>query len=80
MGEEWQVVEDPVQHIRDTDGLLNEKAAGTDRTEKTVQKDNKVLSKERKTEVELATLPKNGLYEWSINSDEDSKKSKSGNK
>lgn len=65
LGEEWQVIEDPIQHIQDTDGLLNEKAEGTDRTEKTVQETNKALSAERKREVDEANRPKDGLFSWS---------------
>ncbi|MDF3026875.1 MAG: manganese catalase family protein [Fluviicola sp.] len=80
MGEEWQVVEEPVQHIRDTESLLNEKASGTNRTEKSVQETNKALSAERKAEVDLATLPKNGEYNWDIDPDKASKKKKSGGK
>lgn len=65
LGEEWQYIEDPVQHVRDTNGLLEETAQGTDRTDKTVQKQNKALSAERKAEVEEATLPTNGVMSWS---------------
>ena len=77
MGEEWQVIEDPVQHIKDTDGLLNEKAKGTDRTEKTVQKTNKDLSAERKDEIDKATNPPaGGVMDWFINPELKGKKSK----
>lgn len=66
MKEDWQVIEDPIAHIRETDGLLNEKAQGTDRTDKTVQKANKALSAERKDEVDKATLPPaDGVMSWS---------------
>jgi len=80
MGEEWQVVQDPVQHIRDTDSLLDEEATGTNRTEEMVQETNKALSAERKAEVETATLPKNGEYNWEIDPDKAPKKRKSGGK
>lgn len=66
MGEEWQVVDNPLEHVRETNGLLKEKAMGTDRTEESVQKDNKSLSAERKKEVDEATLPKNAIMSWSV--------------
>ena len=69
MGEEWQSIEDPIQHVRDTNGLLEEKPAGTDRTEKSVQAANKKLSAERKEEVDKATAPKNGIMSWSVYED-----------
>lgn len=65
MREEWQFIEDPYQHVLDTNGLLDEKAEGTKRTEKTVRADNKKLSAERKTQVDEATLPSNGEISWS---------------
>ena len=64
MGEEWQVIDDPQQHVSETEGLLKEKTAGTDRTESSVRKDNKALSKERKTEVDEATLSRKGEMSW----------------
>lgn len=66
MGEEWQTIEDPLQHVRDTNGLLDEKAKGTERTEKSVQSANKELSAERKQTVDKATAPKNGIMSWSL--------------
>ena len=66
MKEEWQVVSNPLEHVQETKGLLNEKAKGTKRTEQSVQKDNKALSAERKAEVDKATLPKNGIMSWSV--------------
>ena len=64
MQEEWQIIEDPIQHIRDTNGLLNEEAVGTKRTDKTVQQDNKKLSKERKTLIDKSNLPVDGILSW----------------
>lgn len=69
MGEEWQVIQDPLQHVRDTNGLLEEKAKGTDRTEKSVQATNKELSAKRKEKVDKATAPKNGVMSWSVYQD-----------
>ena len=69
-GEDWKYIDRPVEHVRDTNGLLNEKKEGTDRTENSVQKSNKALSAERKAEVDEATLPANGIMSWSIYADE----------
>lgn len=69
MDEEWQFIEDPLQHVLETNGLLDEKAEGTERTDKSVQKDNKSLSAERKIEVDEATLPENGVMSWSVYED-----------
>ncbi|WP_373495127.1 manganese catalase family protein [Aquiflexum sp.] len=74
MGEEWQYIENPIQHVRDTNGLLDEEAEGTERTEKSVQTANKKLSEERKEKVDKATAPSNGVMSWSVY--EDSEKSR----
>lgn len=74
MGEEWQTIEDPLQHVRDTNGLLDEKAKGTGRTEKSVQSANKELSSERKQTVDKATAPKNGIMSWSVYQDTEKSK------
>ena len=65
MGEEWQYIEDPLQHVLDTNGLLEERAQGTKRTEKSVQAANKLLSADRKKEVDEASSPVNGEMCWS---------------
>lgn len=67
LGETWQYIEDPLQMVRETDGLLNLKPVGTDRTEKTVAKENKALSKIKSQEIKKA-IPKSG-NQWSIYSD-----------
>ncbi|UJP66243.1 manganese catalase family protein [Mongoliitalea daihaiensis] len=66
MGEEWHNVEDPIQHVRDSNGLLDEKAVSTDRTEKSVQSANKALSIKRKEKIDKATAPVNGFMSWSV--------------
>lgn len=66
MGEEWQFIANPVEHVRQTNGLRDEKAKGTKRTEKSVQENNKTLSAERKAEIDAATLPENGFMSWSV--------------
>lgn len=62
LGETIQFIDDPVQHILDTNGLLNQEAQGTDRTEKQVQSLNRELSLERSKEVKDAT--KMGVQAW----------------
>ena len=66
MGEEWQFIDDPYQHVIETNGLLDEKAVGTHRTEESVQADNKKLSKIRKDEIDNATIPAKGVMSWSL--------------
>ncbi|WP_394991396.1 manganese catalase family protein [Emticicia sp.] len=75
LGEEWQYIDDPLQHVRDTDGLLDERAKGTPRTEESVQTANKKLSAKRKALVDNATAPKNGVMSWSVYEDEEKLKS-----
>lgn len=48
-------MEDPLQHVRDTNVLLDEESAGTDRAEKSVQSANKKQSAERKEKADKAT-------------------------
>lgn len=70
LGEDWEFIDDPIQHVKNTNGLLNEQKSGTSRTEKSVQKSNKKLSIERKTIVDKANTPINGLMSWSVYEDE----------
>lgn len=69
LGEEFQYIDDPIRHVMETNGLLNQKAAGTDRTEKEVQQLNKTLSKERSAEVNGASSP--GTQQWNKPEDEE---------
>lgn len=55
LGEEFQYIDDPIRHVMETNGLLDQKAAGTNRTEKSVQQMNKALSEERSAEVAAAS-------------------------
>lgn len=63
LGESWRYIDDPIAHVESTNGLLDQDILGTDRTEATVSKLNKQLSKERSAEVRAAT-PK-GENQWS---------------
>ncbi|MGF1556168.1 hypothetical protein [Paucihalobacter sp.] len=76
MGEEWLYINNPLEHVQKTNGLVDEKAKGTERTEQSVQKDNKSLSAERKSKVDKATEPKNGVMSWSVYEDSLEAKSK----
>ena len=69
-GEEWKYIDNPIEHVRETNGLLNETTEGTDRTEDSVQTDNKALSTKCKEEVDSASVPVNGVMSWSIYSDD----------
>ncbi|MCC6412070.1 MAG: hypothetical protein IT270_10450 [Saprospiraceae bacterium] len=64
MGEEWQYIDNPLEHVQQTNGLLNEQAKGTNLTEKSVQEDNKALSAARKAKVDKATLIDNDILNW----------------
>lgn len=66
LGEEWQFIADPVEHVKQTNGLLDEETKGTTRTESTVQADNMALSAERKALVDEANAPVNGVMSWSV--------------
>lgn len=63
-GEEWRYIDDPIEHVRQTDGLLREQTEGSTRTEKSVQKSNRLLSAERKGQVEEAMTTVNGEMSW----------------
>jgi Mn-containing catalase len=62
LGETWQFIEDPIKHVMETNGLLDQQPAGTDRTEKTVQKINQEMSK-MKSEIVMMAAPM-GKQQW----------------
>lgn len=62
--ESWRYIEDPLKHVHETKGLLSEQVKGTNRTEELIQKKNKLLSAQRKAEVDQATKPLNGVMNW----------------
>ncbi len=62
LGETFQFIEDPIQHVIDTNQLVDQEISGTDRTEKEVEKLNKTLSKERSAVVNAAAPP--GEQQW----------------
>ena len=62
-GEEWSYVEDPVQHVLESNGQLEQPIQGTRLTPEQVEKTNRQLSQQRSREVQQAT----GKYpaQWS---------------
>jgi Mn-containing catalase len=64
LGETYQFIEDPVDYVLETNGLLNHSARGTDRTEEAVRKADVQMSKLRREEVNGAT-PK-GVQQWNM--------------
>jgi Mn-containing catalase len=78
LGETWQYIDDPVQHILETNNLLDQKTTGTDRTEDKVQKMNSELGKAKREFVD-ASAPM-GPLQWNAalsNDDIEPKKNKS---
>lgn len=65
LGETYQYIDDPIKHVMETDALLNQKAEGTNRTEKSVQKLNQDMSKIRSGQVNSASPTTN--MEWNTN-------------
>jgi Mn-containing catalase len=64
LDEKWKVIDDPIDYIHESHGLVDEKIEGTSRTEKTIQQKNKALSAQRKKEIDEKTIPKNGVMAW----------------
>lgn len=56
--EEWQYIADPLDHVMETDGLLNIEPQGTDRTEESVKEADKKLAEKRSDEILSATPQK----------------------
>lgn len=61
-GETIQYVDDPINYVLQTNGLLDHEASGTDRTEDAVREVNKQLSKIKSEEVNNANPP--GIQQW----------------
>lgn len=55
LGETWRYIDDPIAHVAATNGLVDDEIKGTDRTDATVDKMNKELSKVRYEEIDSAT-------------------------
>ena len=63
LGEVWRYIEDPIDHVVMTNGLLDQEIDGTKRTKETVAELNEMLSKQRSEEVVSATPT--GENQWS---------------
>ena len=72
--EEWQYIDDPLDYVEKTDGLLDVEPQGTKRTLESVKKTDEKLAKERSTEI-LSALPKEDL-QWNDSKDSNEKKNK----
>jgi Mn-containing catalase len=54
LGETFQYIEDPIKHVLQTNGLLDQTVEGTDRTEEQVQQLNTELGKTKKEFVNMS--------------------------
>lgn len=63
LGESWEYIEDPVEHILRTNGLIDEKISGTTRTMESAKQKTEDLSKARTKQIKGA-VPK-GENQWS---------------
>ena len=57
--EEWQYIADPLKYVRETNGLVDAEPQGTNRTEESVEKEDKKLAQERSNEILSATPSQN---------------------
>lgn len=60
--EEWQFIDNPLENVEETNGLLDAEPQGTERTEESVRNMDEKLAKERSEQI-LSATPKNDL-EW----------------
>jgi Mn-containing catalase len=63
LNETFQFIDDPIAHVMATNGLINQQAGGTDRTEKTVKGANRELSNMRSEEINMAS-PVGSEQQW----------------
>ena len=63
LGETWQFVEDPISHVMNTNGLLDQPATGTPRTQETVDRINHELGEKRSEKIR-SSIPKADIH-WS---------------
>ncbi|MBS1664585.1 MAG: manganese catalase family protein [Bacteroidetes bacterium] len=62
LGETIQFIENPIEYVLETNGLLNHEASGTDRTEEAVGKVDRQMSKLKMEEVN-SSIPE-GVMQW----------------
>jgi len=63
LNETMQFIDDPIAHIMQTNGLVNQEISGTDRTLSMVNEMDEELSKQRSDEINAATP--DGVLQWS---------------
>jgi Mn-containing catalase len=63
LGETWQYIQDPIMHVKETTGLVDQPIMGTERTDKAAETLSKQLGKERGSEIKTATPE--GENQWS---------------
>lgn len=63
LGESWEYVSDPIEHVKRTRGMTDGKISGTDRTLEGVEKMNKELSDKKRAEIDAAM--KENPNQWS---------------
>jgi len=69
--ENFQYIEDPIQYVLDTNGLLQQQSSGTNRTTKQVEEMNRELSATRSEEINLAAPI--GEQQWDEPTEENKK-------
>lgn len=74
LNEEWQYIDNPLEEVRSTNGLIDRKPEGTERTEKEVSQMDQQLAKERSSEVLSATPEKDMSWCNYQKTEKDSKK------
>lgn len=75
LNEEWQYIDNPLEEVRSTNGLIDRKPEGTERTEKEVSQMDQQLAKERSSEVLSATPEKDMSWcDYQKTTEKDSKK------
>src|SRR5205085_2651958 len=67
LGETWQYIEDPIQHVMDTNSLMDQEAEGTERTEEDAEEMGQMLGKEKREMVDGAAPI--GPMQWNDNSE-----------
>lgn len=69
LGESWQYIQDPIMHVKESMGLMDQPVIGTERTNESAELLSKKLAKERSSEIKTAT-PK-GENQWSTYAESD---------
>jgi ferritin-like metal-binding protein YciE len=57
LGEEYQYINDPIKHVKDTNGLADQQQTATERNEQMIQEKDKELAQQRSEEIKFATMP-----------------------